>query len=175
MNSLLHTYLQANRFAQSPTDHFVYIRQVDKDVVLIVVWVDDLIIAASDESLLNDTKQMLKDKFNMKDVGRFSNFLGIGFKQENWLVILNQKRYLLKILDKFEKAGCKPRSTPSEQKIDCIDSNPVDPRKYREVVGSLICAMTLPDNICWIITRLSQYLSKPLKSHWVAVKHVLRS
>ena len=24
------------------------------------------------------------------------------------------------------------------------------------------------------ITKLSQYLSKPLKEHWVAVKHVLR-
>ena len=32
---------------------------------------------------------------------------------------------------------------------------------------------TRPD-ICWIITRLSQYLSKPLQSHWVAVKNVLR-
>ena len=72
-------------------------------------------------------------------------------------------------------ADCKPRSTPSEQNIDCIDSNPVDPGKYREVVGSLIYAMTCtrPD-ICLLITRLSQYLSKPLQSHWVAVKHVLR-
>ena len=32
---------------------------------------------------------------------------------------------------------------------------------------------TRPD-ICWIITKLSQHLSKPLQSHWVAVKHVFR-
>ena len=131
-NSVMHSYLQANKFAQSPTDHCVYIRQVDKDIVIIVVWVDDLIIAASNESLLNDTKQMLKDKFNMKDLGRLSYFLGIDFKQENGLVKMNQKRYLLKILDKFEMADCKPRSTPSEQKIDYIDSNPVDP-PYRNI------------------------------------------
>ena len=31
-----------NKFAQSPTDHCVYVRQVDKDIVIIVVWVDDL-------------------------------------------------------------------------------------------------------------------------------------
>ena len=47
----------------------MYIRQVDKDMVVIVVWVDNLTVAASDESLLNDTKQRLKDKFNMKDPG----------------------------------------------------------------------------------------------------------
>ncbi|MCW4346512.1 MAG: reverse transcriptase domain-containing protein [Candidatus Thiodiazotropha endolucinida] len=174
-NSLLHSYLQANKFAQSPTDHCVYIQRVEKDIVMIVVWVDDLIIAASNESLLTETKQMLKDKFNMKDLGKLSYFLGIDFKQENGLVKMNQKRYLLKILDRFEMVDCKPRSTPSELKIDCMDSNPVDPRKYREVVGSLIYAMTCtrPD-ICWVITRLSQYLSKPLQSHWVAIKHVLR-
>ena len=91
-NSLLNSYLQANKFAQNPTDHCVYVRQVDKDIVIIVVWVDDLIIAASDESLLNDTKQMLKDKFNMKDSGRLSYFLGIDFKHENGLVKMNQKK-----------------------------------------------------------------------------------
>ena len=32
---------------------------------------------------------------------------------------------------------------------------------------------TRPD-ICWIVTKLSQYLSRPLKCHWVAAKHVLR-
>ena len=45
---------------------------------------------------------------------------------------MNQRRYLLKILDKFEMVDCKPRSTSSELKIDCMDSNPVDPRKFRE-------------------------------------------
>ena len=174
-NNLLHSYLRANKFVQSPTDHCVYVQKIDGGIEIIVIWVDDLIIAASDESLLNGTKRMLKDRFKMKDLGKLSYFLGIDFKQEERLVKMNQKRYLLKLLDKFEMINCKPRSTPSEQKIDCMDLNPVDPRKYREVVGSLIYAMTCtrPD-ICWVITRLSQYLSKPLESHWVGTKHVLR-
>jgi len=42
-------------------------------------------------------------------------------------------------------------------------------------VGSLIYAMTCtrPD-LCWVVTKLSQNLSNPQKSHWTAVKHVLR-
>ena len=32
---------------------------------------------------------------------------------------------------------------------------------------------TRPD-ICWIVTKLSQYLSKPHKEQWVAAKHVLQ-
>ena len=35
----------------------------------------------------------------------------------------------------------------------------------------MVC--TRPD-ICWIVTKLTQYLSKPLTNHWTAVKHVFR-
>jgi len=70
---------------------------------------------------------------------------------------------------------CKPRATASEQKLESNDKDPVDPKCYREAVGSLIYATTCarPD-ICWIMTKLSQYLSRPTKEHWIAVKHVLR-
>ena len=45
--------------------------------------------------------------------------------------------------------------------------------KYRELVGSLIYAMTFtrPD-ICWIVMVSPQYLSKPLQEQWVVAKHV---
>ena len=69
----------------------------------------------------------------------------------------------------------KPRSTPSDQRVEWNGEDFVDPRKYLDLVGSLIYAMTCtrPD-ICWIVTTLSQYLSKALQEHWVAAKHVLR-
>ena len=49
------------------------------------------------------------------------------------------------------------------------------PRKYREIIGSLIYAMacTRPD-LCWIVTKLSQHLDNPTEADWVMVKHVLR-
>ena len=37
-----------------------------------------------------------------------------------------------------------------------------DPRRYCEIVGSLIYAMTCtrPD-LCWVVSRLSQHLAEP--------------
>ena len=170
-NSMLHKYLIENNFVQSNVDHCLYIKYVDGKLVIILVWVDDLIIAARNDILMSDTKQMLKDKFHMKDLGRLSYFLGIHFKQGVDYVRMNQRKYLVKLLEKFEMSNCKPRTTPSE----CDGENLTDPRRYRELIGSLIYAMTCtrPD-ICWIITTLSQYLSRPLKEHWIAAKHVLR-
>lgn len=175
-NNVLHNHLVENNFVQSQTDNCVYTKHEGNKIVIIVVWVDDLIVGANDPKLLSENKQILKDKFKMKDLGKLSYYLGIDFEQGDGYIRMNQKRYIKKMLNKFGMADCKPRCTPSEQKLESVtDDDPFDSRKYREAVGSLIYIMmgTRPD-ICWIVSKLSQYLSKPLQSHWVAVKQVLR-
>jgi len=57
-NSLLHSYLLENSFTQSDIDNCVYVKHLDGKMIVIVIWVDDLIIAASDYSLLCDTKNI---------------------------------------------------------------------------------------------------------------------
>ena len=175
-NYMLHSYLVENHFVRSDVDNCVYVKQIEDKMIVLVIWVDDLIIGASNDLLLCETKNMLKEKFKMKDLGKLSHFLGIDFEQGDGFVKVNQKEYLHKVLERFGMSDCKPRSTPSELKVESNgNEEPVDPRIYREAIGCLIYAMicTRPD-ICWIVTKLSQYLSKPLKEHWVAVKHVLR-
>ena len=77
-------------------------------------------------------------------------------------------------------SDCKPRSTPCEIKLDAYEAisgkeEENDIRKYREIVGSLVYAMTCtrPD-LAWVVTKLSQNLSKPTDVDWMTVKHVLR-
>ena len=175
-NQLLHAHFVDNGFTQCPTEHCVYTKETDQGMILILVWVDDLILGGKNETVLNETKNMMHERFKMKDLGKLSYFLGIEFEQGDGYVRMNQKKYIEKILEKYDMIDCKPRSTPSEQKPDKGgNQDPVDPRKYREIIGSLIYLMmaTRPD-ICWSVTKLSQHLSNPLESHWVAAKHVLR-
>lgn len=77
---------------------------------------------------------------------------------------MSQEWYVTKIRERFDMTNCKPRTTPCELKCDLTenDSDLIDPRTYREVVGSLIYLMicTRPD-ISYIIGKLSQHLSKP--------------
>jgi len=55
-NGMLHSYLLENCFVQSDVDHCVYVKQCENEMIVIVVWVDDMIIGASNDSLLCDTK-----------------------------------------------------------------------------------------------------------------------
>jgi hypothetical protein len=64
---------------------------------------------------------------------------------------------------------------PCEQKLHFEEDELTDEKSYRELVGSLVYAMTCtrPD-LCWIVTMLSQFLNRPNKKHWIASEHVLR-
>lgn len=141
-----------------------------------IVWVDDIILAASHGQILKSVKEMLGAKFKIKDLGKLRHFLGIDFAQTKGEVKMNQKRYISKILERFEMTHCKPRVTPCEMKMKFdSEGEATDSKKYCEVVGSLIYLMTStrPD-LSFVVSKLSQYLSEPKQQHWVAAKHVLR-
>ena len=92
---------------------------------------------------------------------------------------MKQKQYIEKLLVRFGMAKCKPKVTPSIQGLDkVVDSESPklkDPTLYRAIVGSLIYVMTgtRPD-LCYIVTKHSQNMSKPTEATLIAGKHVLR-
>lgn len=82
----------------------------------------------------------------------------------------------MKVLDRFDMGDCKPRSTPCENKLTFSDGKCSNSKhNYREMVGSLIYIMmcTRPD-LCFVISKLSQFLDKPSKECFVNVKHVFQ-
>lgn len=176
-NKILHDCLTEDDFAQNPADHCVYAKETEGGKVIIIIWVDDLIIAASNDKIMKKVKEMLSAKFKMKDLGSLKHFLGIDFKQSDGCVKMSQEKYVNKILERFNMQNCKPRETPCDQKLDYTE-NAVkmdDVRMYREAVGSLIylTTCTRPD-LSFVVSKLSQYFAEPTEEQWVTVKHVLR-
>ena len=182
-NFVLSEFFIQSGFTQSKVDVCLFTKGDDDDVekTIIVIWVDDIIIAASNENNLNETKDSLKKRFNMKDLGPISYFLGIQFKQTETSIEMSQSFYLQHILERFNMADCKPRTTPCELKLEMYEAcngdnhDQNDMSRYREIVGSLVYAMTCtrPD-LAWTVTKLSQHLSNPTEADWITAKHVLR-
>lgn len=99
-------------------NHCIYTKLSNTEKVILLVWVDDVVLAASSEMCLRKVKEKLQSKFKMKDLGHLSHFIGIDFTQEEGTVKMNQSRYIEKILERFGMADCKTRATPSEVKCD---------------------------------------------------------
>ncbi|CAB3995426.1 Hypothetical predicted protein [Paramuricea clavata] len=166
-------------FTQSLADPCVYIRNGGtNECTIIIIWVDDLIISASHEILLQSMKDS-SSKFRLKDLGVLSWFLGTEFKCSEGAIEMSQKQYIEKLLLRFGMAECKPKVTPTVLGLDKVvgTESPElkDPTFYRVIVGSLIYVMTgtRPD-LCYIVTKLSQNMSKPTETNIIAAKHVLR-
>lgn len=102
--------------------------------MIIVIWVDDLLIAANDDNVSRNVKEMLTAKFQIKYLGKLKSFLCIDFQQTDHGVKMSQERYVKKILNKLDMQDCKPRATPCDPKLNNTNSAEVmnDVRKYRE-------------------------------------------
>ena len=77
-------------FEQPSTDPCVFIKHIENDAIILLVWVDDIIIASSSKELMDDFKQKLSNRFNMKDLGKLSFFLAIKFERTNETITMSQ-------------------------------------------------------------------------------------
>ena len=178
--NLLHDFLISKNFVQSMSDNCVYVLGTGSNKLILIVWVDDIIVAASSVQQAEYVKILLAEKFKMKDFGIVSNFLGIEFDIAEDLIKMHQTKYTQKILERFKMSDCHPKYVPcdlSTANIDFDVQSPLlqDPRLYREIVGSLVYLMTCtrPD-ICYAVTVLSQHLAQPNMAHLNLAKYVLR-
>ncbi len=52
-------------------------KKTNHGIVIIVIYVDDVIITGDNDAYISDLKKLLKQKFEMKDLGKLRYFLGI--------------------------------------------------------------------------------------------------
>jgi len=64
-------------FRRSHSDHSVFVRHTRSDIVVLVVYVDDILLTGSDSVGIVNTKMYLKRHFVTKDMRRPKYFLRI--------------------------------------------------------------------------------------------------
>ena len=64
-------------------------------ILIVLVWVDDILIAATSQGFMNKFKDKMKTWFRMKDLMEVPCFLGIDFKPESDEITMNQSRYII--------------------------------------------------------------------------------
>jgi hypothetical protein len=64
-------------FIENEEDNCIYAKFRSRKFIFLILYVDDIILASSDVSLLLETKRFLSSNFNMKDLSEASFVLGI--------------------------------------------------------------------------------------------------
>src|ERR1043165_8778811 len=175
-------------YKRCEADHCCYLKKFKSSYIILLLYVDDMLIAGSDMNEISKLKKQMSKEFEMKDVGAAKQILGMSItrSKKDGSLTLSQEKYIGKVLEKFNinSEKTKPRNTPlgSHLKLTKDQCPRTEEEKanmarvpYASAVGSLMYAMvcTRPD-IAHAVGVVSRFLSNPGREHWEAVKWVLR-
>ncbi|KAE8669591.1 hypothetical protein F3Y22_tig00112230pilonHSYRG00138 [Hibiscus syriacus] len=168
-------------------DCCVYVKSLDDgSFIFLLLYVDDMLIAAKNMDDVIGLKTLLSHEFDMKDLGATKKILGMEIcrDRDSRKLRLSQRGYVEKMLERFAMSSAKPVSTPlanhfklSSEQSPKTDKEAEDMAKvpYSNAVGCLMYAMvcTRPD-LAHVVSQVCKYMSKPGKQHWDAVKWIFR-
>ena len=185
-NKRFDSFMLAHSFKRSKYDSCVYIKHVNGSPIYLLLYVDDMLIAAKSKIEITKLKKLLSSGFDMKDLGSAKKILGMEISRDrkSGLLFLSQQNYIKKVLQRFNMQNAKAVSTPiaphfklsaaqcpsTDAEIEYMSRVP-----YSSAVGSLMYAMVCsrPD-LSYAMSLVSRYMSNPGKEHWRAVQWIFR-
>ncbi|KAL5787036.1 hypothetical protein ACOSP7_003985 [Xanthoceras sorbifolium] len=180
------SFMSSSGFTRCQADHCCYIKRFDNSFIILLLYVDDMLVAGSDMQEIMNLKRELSKQFAMKDLGAAKQILGMRIKRDtkSGTLLLSQAEYIKKVLSRFNIQDAKPVSTPlgihfrlSKEQSPKTEEERTHMAKvpYASAIGSLMYAMvcTRPD-IAQAVGVVSRYMNNPGKIHWEAVKWILR-
>ncbi|KAL2944143.1 Retrovirus-related Pol polyprotein from transposon RE2 [Bienertia sinuspersici] len=175
--SKLSTALISHRFHQSKSDHTLFLKNKGSTIVIVLMYVDDWILAGNSTKELEDTKHFLSSSFHMKDLGELRYFLGIEVDRSSQGIFLSQRKYTLDILKEYGMLNARKLKVQMDStvKLTADQGGPLpDPVAYQKLTGKLLyLTLTRPD-VAYSVHILSQFMQAPTTAHIQAARRVLR-
>ncbi|GKC84210.1 retrovirus-related pol polyprotein from transposon TNT 1-94 [Tanacetum coccineum] len=109
---MLSSFLISNDFSKGLVDPTLFIRREGKELLLVQIYVNDIIFAASTLELCDLFAKIMCSKFKMSMMGKISFFLGLQISQSPRGIFINQSKYALESLKKYGFESCDPVDTP---------------------------------------------------------------
>jgi Reverse transcriptase (RNA-dependent DNA polymerase) len=164
-------------FNKSSADSSMFVKYSNNITTIVLVYVDNIIITGNNEKEINNVKTYLKEKFDIKDLGKLKYFLGIEIAHSGKGLFLSQRKYTLDLLKETGKLGIKPANTPMDtnNKLEPESGEPLkDIAQYQRLVGKLIYLTVTRPDIAFAVGTVSQFMHAPRTTHLEAVNRILK-
>ncbi|GKB07772.1 retrovirus-related pol polyprotein from transposon TNT 1-94 [Tanacetum coccineum] len=174
---MLSSFLISNDFSKGSVDPTLFIRREGNDLILVQIYVDDIIFAASTPELCDLFANIMCSKFKMSMMGKISFFLGLQISQSPRGIFINQSKYALESLKKYGYESCDPVDTPMVEKSkldEDKEGKAVDPSHYRGMIGTLLYLTASRPDLQFAICMCARYQARPTEKHLNAVKRIFR-
>jgi hypothetical protein len=158
-------------------DNCVYIKIKRSMFIILILYVDDILLASSDKNLLYETKRFLSSNFDMKDLGDTSYVLGIEIHRDRTKEVLglSQKAYIKKVLKRYNMHECSTMPVPFmmggklgtfQISRNQLEINEMKSVPYASAVRSIMYAQVCMCHDLAFVTRLlGRFQSNPEIKH----------
>ncbi|MBE2321339.1 hypothetical protein DVA67_035820, partial [Solirubrobacter sp. CPCC 204708] len=151
-------FMQKNGYHKCNADHCCYFKRFKSSYIILLLYVDDMLVAGPDMEEIRRLKEHLSKEFDMKDLGAAKQILGmrISRDKQKGTLQLSQADYISRVLKRFNMNDAKVVSTPlaSHFRLSKDQSPQTEEERnfmakvpYASAIGSLMYAMvcTRPD------------------------------
>ncbi|GJW46419.1 retrovirus-related pol polyprotein from transposon TNT 1-94 [Tanacetum coccineum] len=113
---MLSLFLISQDFSKGSVDPTLFIHKEGKELLLVQIYVNDIIFAASTPELCDLFAKIMCSKFKMSMMGKISFFLRLEISQSLRGIFINQSKYALESLKKYGFDTYDPVDTPMVEK-----------------------------------------------------------
>ncbi|KAG6706623.1 hypothetical protein I3842_07G230600 [Carya illinoinensis] len=107
-------FMHSARYIRCKADHCCYVRHFDNFYIILLLYVDDMLIAGASIDEINNLKKQMSEHFAMKDLGAAKQIFGMRIVRDRvrGTLRLSQTEYVKKVLSRFNMDKAKPVGTP---------------------------------------------------------------
>lgn len=165
-------------FTQSKVDPCLHIYSKNGRKCYSIQHVDDILFAATDEAIIDDSVRKLSESFELKDLGKLKHFLGIDVTTTlEGAFQLSQSSYIDNIATDLNLTDAKSAVFPLDPGYFKLadDKFLSDNSEYRKIIGKLLYAFinTRPD-ISASVNILAQRVESPRELDLLETKRVVK-
>lgn len=168
-------------FHRSKYDHCMFISINQNDIVIIIIYVNDLLLFSNSHISFNKIKKLLIRKFEMKDMNIVKCYIDIDIthNHKNRIFIFDQSIYITEIINRYDMIDNKIifislNSFLSLQKFKDNDIK-IDETSYHQINDNLIYdVIHIHIDIAFLIFKFSQFNSNSNQIHYMIIKYILR-
>jgi Reverse transcriptase (RNA-dependent DNA polymerase) len=122
-NNELDDKLKVHDYQRLFSDPCAYIRWVDGDLGILTVWVDDSLLFASSDKMMDRMKETLHSEWEVTDLGEPSKIVGIEITCSDDAITISQEKYIENILQKEGMTNANPVGMPMDPNLK-LEPNP---------------------------------------------------
>ena len=136
----------------------LFLHCIDKDTILLLLYMDDMIITGDDLSGIQELNNFLSQQFEMKDLGHLNYFLGLEITNSTAGLYITQAKYASELLSQAGLTDSKTVDIPVKLNVHLTSSGgkPLsNPSLYRHLVGSLVYLIVPRPDISYAVHQVS--------------------